>query len=965
MAVESNTVQIVIDVKDANSSAVVGDVTQNVQKIGAAGDFVQTRMTGAAKSFQYLTASSVIAGRTVKQSLSEAGTVVAGVSQNLRQLGATASGVQAQVTSTAQSFQFLGSSGTIAGRVAKQGLDVAGEGMHGFKEHTLTALDNVRLFRDTMGIRLPRSMEIAITSSRLLMGAIQSIGTVMIAIGAIDIGVRLAQGLYNAYEKWISLSAAAKDYQDQVAKTKEEDFINVRDIETARMRIDEATASAKGFIDTAQQMHKNVWSDMVAGMRVGGLSGVVTAAMQDIYGGRQMADQGYKVKGQVDALTGPNAAFRHQQLLDEIGLQHASDARLRGEQKRTAELKQQLEVNAENRRYEMQQQQLKGNKRPDDAGQQHEEYLNQIAEQKAAADTFNLRREQAIALQNLRESALEAGLRGEALFHAQEAAAIEDLKNKDQDSIAARNAIHLKFHNEEMKRMQDQENEIRKMRGQTAVSGLTGVDRTRQEGRNRIDDLLNDQNSQMNPGQRLAAVHEITQQTQRAIVQEQQTFAEHVSDLVTQSANRTVEGFARIHADAEQAIAQLNRQASEQGGSRADLNRGTASIRKSEADQIAEQQRKNADETTQLESEARAKYLSAEKQQTAAIEEEYSERLRRFQEQLSRQEISEQDYNRRVVASGQLRDAEMTESARQAREKMAGEFTRFFANPMQAMKMFGERAAGEAAAALMQRMQGQVAGGTTGEHLGMPGGIFGKIAGIARPKDRATEGRSQSSPTGMVAINAAQIRIETASIVMSGSMGAARTLTPGSTSLLGGASLSPALFTSMRATPALLRLPATRECRHFQHPAAHYQARPVRGLTQRWAASTRASGFSARQRAFSDQKPAAAVIWPRLRISTFLDPSIRRETLISANQEPPHSTAVALGRLRAVRVGLWASSAPTRALEALAAQQAARWAACNSVRGSAARSALLWARRPARLWEPSALAAARKREFTT
>lgn len=665
-----------------------------------------------------------------------------------------------------QNFQNTGNAGKKAGKDIADGMERGAKGAKHFTDSFYAAQGASRLFSG----HLPtRAFERFIAKSDLASAALMRLFPIMGMIGTAEIGYQLGKGLYDAYEKWISLGAAAKAYQDQVAKAKDEDFINVRDIETATARIDEATNAAKRFQEAAQQMHGGIFRDVMEGFSGGGgMAGALRAGLMDTVGARQLADQGYKRQGQADALRGPQAAMRHQAALDAIELSHAADGELRGQQKITAEKQKQFAINQENRKYENTVEGLKGNSPDKYAGISRQATLDAIEIRKADAETFNLERQQAIELRHLREAALEAGLRGAALYRAQEAAAIADLKDKDMDSVATRNAVHEKFHNEEMRRLQAERDKIAEMRDQTAAAGLTGTARTQQEGQNRINAIGREWGNGNIPDIRSALneIDQVNRQTDAAVAQQQQAFADRVNEIVSQTADRTVSGFARIHAEAEREIQQLEREYREKGGKPEDLNRGKSAIRQSEAGQVTDLQRKNADETAQLEAEARAKYLSAEKQQTAAIQTEYDERLRRFQEELDKEGLSQDDYNRRVLAAAQIRDAQLADSARQAREKMAGEFSRFFANPMSALKEFGDKAAGEAAAAMVQRMQTHIGGGRTGgEHLGLPGGsIFDRIAGAPRTSASTAAGASARA----ISLASAQIFVQSASIGFGG-----------------------------------------------------------------------------------------------------------------------------------------------------------------------------------------------------
>src|ERR1700719_3124104 len=110
-----------------------------------------------------------------------------------------------------KNVESLGSAGAGTGDKVAGGMDK----IHG---HSLTALDNVRLLRDDIGIRIPRSMEKAIASSQAMMSVISGIGTGLLAIGAIDIGIRIAEGLAKVYENYLSVDAAVDKYNEAVQK---------------------------------------------------------------------------------------------------------------------------------------------------------------------------------------------------------------------------------------------------------------------------------------------------------------------------------------------------------------------------------------------------------------------------------------------------------------------------------------------------------------------------------------------------------------------------------------------------------------------------------------------------------------------------------------------------------------------------------------------------------------------------
>lgn len=715
MAVEAQAVQITIDVVDKNSAQTVGQVTKNIQSMGSAG---------------------ATTGETVAA------------------------------------------------------------GMDKIKGHSLTALDNVRLLRDDIGIRIPRSMEKAIASSNAMMGVIGTLGGALLAVGAIDIGIRIGKGLYDAYENYLSLTKGAEDYNAEAKKAKDEDFANTKSIETTRARIDEATDAVRRLNKESEAAaHYGILGKIPIGVEaiIPGLAGIGIA--QHFANRKAAADlekQAFDAQRQLDKLQKERlTAQQHEQNLGGIDLQHAGDARLRGEQKITAELQKQREINAENARFEAQEEGRYGNTVAAaqasrryfqtghldlDAGDSRRSSQDAIAQAKADADLFNLRREQTHSLEQLQEQAREAGLKGVELYKAQEAAAIDELKFKDENSVAFRNAVHAKFHAEELRRLQDETRETEKIERSAAAAGMTGVPKIQAEGANRVADITSDE--ALSPEARARRVAAANLEMHRQVTAAEEEFTQRVNALADESATHQISGFARIRADATKEIDALrqeyeklygrNTAAPEYQAHLGELNRGIGAINVGAGQQTSDLTRKNAEETSQLEAEARAKMLGAEKQQTAAFEAEYQERLQKFKEELEQQEISQDDYNRRIVAAAEMRDAQMVDAARQAREKMAGEFAQFFKNPLGSLKEFGDKAAGQAAAAVFQRVQGHFGGAGVNTNTAAPGGfldnIMGRIAGVPHAAGSPAAHTHTSESVKAISLGTAEIHIQSANV---------------------------------------------------------------------------------------------------------------------------------------------------------------------------------------------------------
>lgn len=172
--------------------------------------------------------------------------------------------------------------------------------------------------------------------------------------------------------------------------------------------------------------------------------------------------------------------------------------------------------------------------------------------------------------------------------------------------------------------------------------------------------------------------------------------------------------------------------------------------------------------------------MSSEQQKTAAIQDEYDQRLRKYKEELDQQEISQDDYNRRVVAAAEERDAEINAAAKRAHDKMAGQFSSLFrsgTHPMKALEEMGSKSAGSAAASLVQHIQGTGGASEKGAK-----GIFGDILGGTFPglgkkhgADASAEipgGTHAAAATSSVfSVGTAQIRVGTAQISFGGGAG--------------------------------------------------------------------------------------------------------------------------------------------------------------------------------------------------
>lgn len=690
MAVEASAVQIIINVVDGNSGQVIANVERALAGLGGA---------GASSGSKVAAAMNGIAGASARANV-----------------------------------------GIPALRYSMRAVSDEAEHMGG---HFQTSFDRVRLLRTELGVRMPRAMESVIARSQALMGVINALGGALIAVGAIGIFVSLGQEIYNVWEKYFDITKAADEYNKELEKTRQEDFGNTRSIEDTTARIDQATDALQQYQkyqkDQTAQANKiqiNPWTAILP-------PGVDQLAETLVH--RHLAQQGndhvVEQEKMLQSLRDKAAEQAHQTNQQIIESEHALDGELRGHEKINAELQKKIELNAENRRYGSQIETLKGNTASPESGKSEMEAKDEIARREAQAETFNLDREQAHELMQLRNEATNAQLRGTALYKAEEEQAIEELKFKDMDSMAAREAVHAKFHAEEMKRLQEEKDAVAKRAREADTAGLTGLAKIQAEGQERDQDILADVNAGKYESLADAQQDRLTNQkkTLAEMREAEQSFTQDVNSLTDQSVTHQISGFARIQADETKQLDDLKRKfdqtyghldLSQPGAAEAyqrgqgDLARGQSAIESGANQQEADLARKNAEETAQIEAEARAKFLSAEKQKTASIETEYEQRLQKYKDELAQQEISYDDFNRRVAAAAEERDAEMVEAATAARQKMASEFDSLFKSmdhPLKALQAIGEKAAANAAATMIQRMQTRGQGAQAPQKSGWSG----------------------------------------------------------------------------------------------------------------------------------------------------------------------------------------------------------------------------------------------------
>ena len=705
----------------------------------------------------------------------------------------------------------------------------------------MSSREQLRLLTEETGIHIPRALQKVALACPQVVTALKGVGAVMMGLGAIQIGAMVFEGLYRGaekvYEKFFDVEGALRRFNKEAGEAAGKRFdedSGLDQLNSDLLRVNQQLDqfNQKKAIATNKDANWKQTYDMFNSS----MNSIFTLGMMPYkyHYGVSDANGQNEAQGEQDS-----KALRLIKDTHERNLQLIEDNRLIGEAKLTGIAKARAAQNADNAKAaedhqfalkqayalaEIANRGIDPKLKPGDkdyrerkvvspnAGNAEEEDARAHATAEFKAKQIEIGREQSQELARMREEALETTLRGTALWEAKEKAALEDLKYKDMDSTAARAAVHAKFHAEELKWLAEEDRQTNKIARQSLLAGMTGIAKTQQEGANKIAEINSDPN--VDPMNRPILIEAANREMNAQITAEQRSFSQEIDSLADASAAHQVQGFARIRADATKELDALQKKFDETYGhmdpnnpatpgilaaGNAQLQKGRGSIITGEHVSESELARRNADETAKIETEARMKFYSAEKQKTAAIQAELAERKKMYLEELQAQQISDEDYNRRVIAAEQEANAQMIEASREAREKMAHQFTDFFKGMEHPGRYFaeqGQKVAGEAAAALVQRFQGAGANGQEGEQSGFSG-ILGKISGKAKGADAKAEHRGGGTheQAGAFSILSATIHINSATIAGAGA-GAGSGSAGGSDSGWSGSSGSTGLLAS-------------------------------------------------------------------------------------------------------------------------------------------------------------------------
>ena len=377
--------------------------------------------------------------------------------------------------------------------------------------------------------------------------------------------------------------------------------------------------------------------------------------------------------------------------------------------------------------------------------------------------------DQIIQMQN---QAVDAGLKGEALYQAQREQAIDAVVRKfNEGEISKRTeqaetaAINVKFDNEKMERLAAQERETEKIERDVQQAGLTGIAKLQAEGANRAADV--DPENLLDPAQKQRRVVAAQQTTNAEIEQEQQEFYQRMAEMDDRSGSYMLEGYARIEAETRDHLDRIYDEYQKTFGQLDPLVLGdlmqivqgtqvmqdaVSVVLQNAARERVELSRKTDEQITQMEAQAARATLPPWQAAQQDIIDQLNQRLAKEKQLLQQGTVTQQQYDQMIAADYALAQAQMEKAAEETRDKIASQLQSLFDNPEQFLKKKAEGLMFQILANWMMQLMNfnKSAGSVLGWLFGMSpqmststnpmsalGSIFGQHSGSGGPMDES------------------------------------------------------------------------------------------------------------------------------------------------------------------------------------------------------------------------------------
>ncbi|QHN04430.1 hypothetical protein FTO74_14435 [Granulicella sp. WH15] len=771
-------VQIVIQLDNTKALAGADQVTASIRDIGVVGEEASeqlgTAMTNATAKIQQavspsaalnaemrqmgMSSASAAAGITdIGRAASDTSARVARASAAMQQMVENMQAAQAKYAAAAQQ-QLLSSPQRMAGlgggsygfanfqtiQAQQRGgmvgdvfgfknlpseVGPADEAIQQFGSHMTTSLDSVRLFGQELGIRIPRAMETMLSRIPAVIGLLSGMLNAMLALGAIEIFARIAEGIYHVYEEWFNVTKAVEDYQVKAAEAGQTELFNTASIETANSLLAETSRRV-------DELQKKKDQAGVANVPGGGLLQYFAGAGAggESYAGAdatsQQATANVTFSAQDDKTLASNLALqataqqranelKHtgnlQQLQDRMAYDSAvsgslgrigakesdsekiAKANLDYTQQREQALERisQLNTKADPIKYPASQQ---AHADPTAGLAEYNEAINKARLDASAENIAASRheRDERIAAQN---EAINSGLEGEARYTAQRKQAIDaitrqyldgDISKQTADATTA--AIAARFDNERAERLQQQWQQTQQIVRNAQQSGLTGAARIVADHDNQVQAINTDRT--LDPEN--ASARRVAAQTEEVqkLTALQDQYTDRVKAEIDSRTEAGLQGYAKIDAAQQRQINAATRDMTRNYGGK-DVP----------PDVQAQGQKQLQDETTSIIAASnadRTRLAQQTQQQTLQMDREAAQAERRVRGEGLAGWV--QDYQS-AVAEIQTAQTEMRARIDADQQKTGGDTA-----PFEQQKVDADRVANAQILELNQQMSHQVAG---------------------------------------------------------------------------------------------------------------------------------------------------------------------------------------------------------------------------------------------------------------
>lgn len=701
-----------------------------------------------------------------------------------------AQAVQIQITvDGSQAQQALGQIDNALSSVGIKGqssFKQAGDAAKTAGGHFTTSLDAVRLLSQEFGFRLPRAIESMLARVPQVTSALSGMLGVMASIAAAEVFVRVAQGVYKAYNEYISLNAQADKFYETLKKTQEQDVVNTRSIETTQMRSGMAQRGARVSQGAAQVFHGSALGDFVQGN--------IAGALADLAISHSLAGDAVKSESDLIKLGKVDLDQTHQRALAQIELNHAMDSALGPRARAAAEARKKIQIDAENREFDRRQEQYYGNPSAANAGASDQQIKDAQARAAQTAQDIMLdrkERDERIAAHN---EAVNAGLEGEAKYLAQRDEAIATIVRKYKDgeitmqtarSVTA--SLERKYDNERTLRLERLIDESNQIAAQAANAGLHGAGLIQSQLQEQLAGIDKRQRvfsggDALSPAAQAAfdkertAAHTVATQK---LTELEDNFADHVRSLTDGRVSASLNAYQKIDSEAQKQVSDLqklydddfkNAQLSDAQKLQAERNlqAGISAIDSAANAQKQQLDARNREEDMRFDQEAAAAerrvkedgingWVASYRNALVEIQADEQQRLQKLQDDVTKEGLTWPEAEKRRSDIIRTTNAQIADANLQMQHQIANTLQEAFTNPVEFIKSRMERMFFEIIAAWIMRMNmfkglfGQTMGslqpGGSGASAGSGlGGILG-AAGSLMPGMSGTRGIVNGSPS--------------------------------------------------------------------------------------------------------------------------------------------------------------------------------------------------------------------------